>query len=168
MEGHAAFAWTWQDLASVAREKSNIIGKFKCAPPPTHNGVSHPLVGGIVASIPAKAANAKAAFKFITWCQSPANAKRATLLGATTQRASTWDDPDVKKMYPSAEDDLVRIANKGGETVPLLPEWASIDQIIAEQLSIAFIGQKSPRDALNEAAAKVEEFMKSAGYYDNP
>jgi multiple sugar transport system substrate-binding protein len=168
MEGHAAFAWTWQDLASVAREKSNIIGKFKCAPPPTHNGISHPLVGGIVASIPAKAANAKPAFKFITWCQSPANAKRATLLGATTQRASTWDDPDVKKMYPSAEDDLVRIANKGGETVPLLPEWASIDQIIAEQLSIAFIGQKSARDALNEAAAKVEEFMKSAGYYDNP
>jgi ABC-type glycerol-3-phosphate transport system substrate-binding protein len=70
-------------------------------------------------------------------------------------------------MYPSADDDLVSIANKGGRTVPLLPEWASIDQIIAEQLSIAFIGQKSPRDALNEAAAKVEEFMKSAGYYDN-
>jgi multiple sugar transport system substrate-binding protein len=167
MEGHAAFAWTWQDLASVAREKSNIIGKFKCASPPTHNGVSHPLVGGIVASIPAKAANPKAAFKFVTWCQSPTNAKRATLLGATTQRASTWDDPEVIKMYPSAEDDLVRTANKGGETVPLLPEWASIDQIIAEQLSIAFIGQKSARNALNEAAAKVEEFMKSAGYYDN-
>jgi multiple sugar transport system substrate-binding protein len=167
MEGHAAFAWTWQDLASVAREKSNIIGKFKCASPPTHNGVSHPLVGGIVASIPAKAANPKAAFKFVTWCQSPANAKRATLLGATTQRASTWDDPEVIKMYPSAEGDLVRTANKGGETVPLLPEWASIDQIIAEQLSIAFIGQKNARDALNEAAAKVEEFMKNAGYYDN-
>ena len=166
MEGHAAFAWTWQDLASVAREKSQIIGKFKCAPPPTYNGVSHPLVGGIVASIPAKASNAKAAFKFITWSQSPANAKRATLLGATTQRASTWDDPEVKKMYPSAEDDLVRIANKTGQTVPLLPEWAGIDQIIAEQLSIAFTGQKGARDALNEAAAKVEEFMKSAGYYD--
>ena len=167
MEGHAAFAWTWQDLASVAREKSQIIGKFKCASPPTHNGVSHPLVGGIVASVPAKATNPKAAFKFVTWCQSPANAKRATLLGATTQRASTWDDPEVIKMYPSAEGDLVRTANKGGETVPLLPEWASIDQIIAEQLSIAFIGQKSAREALNEAAAKVEEFMKSAGYYDN-
>ena len=41
MEGHAAFAWTWQDLASVAREKSQIIGKFKCASPPTYNGVSH-------------------------------------------------------------------------------------------------------------------------------
>lgn len=121
-----------------------------------------------MASIPAKARNAKPAFKFVTWCQSPANAKRATLLGATTQRASTWDDPEVKKMYPSAEGDLVKVANESGQTVPLLPEWASIDQIIAEQLSIAFIGQKSAKDALNEAAAKVEEFMKSAGYYDNP
>jgi multiple sugar transport system substrate-binding protein len=166
MEGHAAFAWTWQDLASVAREKSQIIGKFKCAPPPTYNGVSHPLVGGIVASIPAKASNAKAAFKFVTWCQSPANAKRQTLLGATTQRASTWEDPEVKQMYPSAEGDLVKTANKSGRTVPLLPEWAGIDQIIAEQLSIAFTGQKSARDALNEAATKVEDYMKSAGYYD--
>ena len=51
MEGHAAFAWTWQDLASVAREKSNIIGKFKCAPPPTYNGASHALVGGIVSGL---------------------------------------------------------------------------------------------------------------------
>jgi multiple sugar transport system substrate-binding protein len=166
MEGHAAFAWTWQDLASVAREKSHIIGKFKCAPPPTYNGVSHPLVGGIVASIPIKAANPKAAFKFITWCQSPANAKKATLLGATTQRASTWEDAEVKQMYPSAEGDLVKTVNKTGRTIPLLPEWASIDQIIAEQLSIAFTGQKSARDALNDAAAKVEDFMKSAGYYD--
>ncbi|MBV9130688.1 MAG: hypothetical protein JO298_09930, partial [Verrucomicrobia bacterium] len=116
--------------------------------------------------IPAKAHNGKAAFKFISWCQSPANAKRATLLGATTQRASTWDDPEVKKMYPSAEDDLVRIANKTGRTVPLLPEWAGIDQIIAEQLSIAFTGQKGARDALNEAATKVEDYMRSAGYYE--
>ena len=60
-------------------------------------------------------------------------------------------------MYPSAEDDLVKTVNKTGQTVPLLPEWAGIDQIIAEQLSIAFTGQKSARDALNEAATKVEE-----------
>ena len=119
-----------------------------------------------MASIPIKAANPKAAFKFITWCQSPANAKKATLLGATTQRASTWEDAEVKQMYPSAEGDLVKTVNKTGRTIPLLPEWASIDQIIAEQLSIAFTGQKSARDALNDAAAKVEDFMKSAGYYD--
>jgi multiple sugar transport system substrate-binding protein len=174
MEGHAAFVWTWQDLASVAREKSQIMGKFKCAPPPSYNGVSHPLVGGIVASIPVKAHNAKPAFKFITWCQSPANAKRATLLGATTQRASTWDDADVKAMYPSADDDLARIANKTGRTVPLLPEWAGIDpipgfdidQIIAEEISAAFTGQKSARDALDAAQVKVLWFMKNAGYYD--
>jgi maltose-binding protein MalE len=69
-------------------------------------------------------------------------------------------------MYPSAEGDLVKTANQSGRTVPLLPEWAAIDQIIAEQLSIAFTGQESARDALNDAATKVEDYMKSAGYYD--
>lgn len=36
MQGRAALAWTWQDLASVARTESEIIGKFLCAAPPTY------------------------------------------------------------------------------------------------------------------------------------
>ena len=55
MQGRAALAWTWQDLASVARTESDIIGKFLCAPPPTHEGRRISLLGAIVASIPATA-----------------------------------------------------------------------------------------------------------------
>ena len=45
MQGRAALAWTWQDLASVARTESDIIGKFLCAPPPTHEGRRISLLG---------------------------------------------------------------------------------------------------------------------------
>jgi ABC-type glycerol-3-phosphate transport system substrate-binding protein len=165
MQGQAALTWTWQDLASVARKESQIIGKFKCAPTPVYAGRRVPLVGGIVASIPSNAPNAEAAYKFIMYAQMPDNAKAATLMGATVQRRSTWDDPAVEEMYPSAVGDLEDFCQDSGRTVPLIPEWATVDQIIGEQISAAFVGQKSAKEALDNAAEKVEQFMQKAGYY---
>ncbi|MHA1262191.1 MAG: ABC transporter substrate-binding protein [Candidatus Freyarchaeota archaeon] len=167
MEGRAALAWTWQDLASVAREKSAIIGKFACAIPPAGpTGETHPLVGGIVASIPSSAAHPKEAWQLLTWLLAPGERSvEATLKGATLQRRSVWDDPRVEEMYPSGVDDIEDACQDLGRPVPFLPEWAAIDQIIAEQLSAAFAGLKSPEAALDEAAARVEELMREAGYY---
>lgn len=165
MQGRAALAWTWQDLASVARKQSEIIGKFDCAPPPVYASERHPLVGGIVASIPKQAKNPEAAFKFLTWALSSQRAKEVTLKGATVQRMSTWDDPEVEEMYPSGEGDIEDGCQLTGRTVPLIPEWATVDQIIAEELSAAFAGQKGPKKALDDAARKVEQFMREAGYY---
>ncbi len=165
MQGQAALAWTWQDLASVARKESQIIGKFKCAPPPVYAGRRVPLVGGIVASIPSTAPNPEAAFKFITYGLMPERAKEATLMGATVQRRSTWDDAAIEEMYPSGVGDLEDFCQDSGRTVPLIPEWATVDQIIGEQMSAAFSGQKSAKEALDIAAGKVEKFMREAGYY---
>lgn len=166
MQGNAVFAWTWQDLASVAREDSEIIGKFATAAPPTHEGRRHPLIGGIVASITSDARNPEPAFKFISWSQTEEMAKRATLMGATGLRRSVWDDPDVEEMYPSAVGDIPQLSMETALTVPLIPEWPAVDQIVAEQLSLALVGQKAPQQALDDAAAEVEALMRRAGYYD--
>lgn len=166
MQGQAALAWTWQDLASVARKQSQIIGKFKCAPTPVYGGRRVPLVGGITVSIPTKAPHPEEAFKFVTYALMPERAKKATLMGATVQRRSTWDDREVEAMYPSAVADLEDFCQDSGKTVPLIPEWATVDQIMGEQMSAAFSGQKSAKDALDTAAEKVYKFMKEAGYYD--
>lgn len=165
MQGRAALAWTWQDLASVARAESEIIGKFLCAPPPSHEGRRASLLGAIVASIPDTAQHPEAAFKFITWALEPERAKAATLAGATVYRKSVWDDPEVEEMYPSAAGDIPKITIESSRPVPMIPEWAAVDQIIGEQLSAAFAGAKSPKDALAEAAQRVEAFMADAGYY---
>jgi multiple sugar transport system substrate-binding protein len=165
MQGRAALAWTWQDLASVARTESDIIGKFLCAPPPTHEGRRISLLGAIVASIPETAENPEAAFKFITWALEPERAKQATLAGATVYRRDVWDDPEVEEMYPSAAGDVEKLTIETGRPVPMIPEWAAVDQIIAEQVAAAFAGAKTAKEALDEAAARVETFMTEAGYY---
>jgi multiple sugar transport system substrate-binding protein len=165
MQGRAALAWTWQDLASVARQESEIIGKFLCAAPPTYEGRRISLLGAIVASIPDTAENGEAAFKFIAWALQPERAKRATLAGATVFRKDVWDDPEVEEMYPSAAGDIEKLTIETGRPNPMIPEWAAVDQIIGEQISAAFAGTKPAKEALDEAAARVEAFMAEAGYY---
>ncbi len=166
MQGSAALAWTWQDLASVAREDSAIIGKFLCAAPPTHDGKRVSLLGAITASVPSSASNPEAAYLFVTWAQEAQRAKEATLAGAMSWRKAIYDDPAVEEMYPSAAGDVEKLTIETARPVPLIPEWAAVDQIIGEQVSAAFAGTKSPKEALDEAARRVEEFMGKAGYYN--
>lgn len=164
MQGNAAMAWTFQDLASVARKDSKIIDKFACAPPVSHNGKRSSLLAGIAASVPTSATNPEAAYLFAAWAQSPERAKAATLAGAMSWRKSIYNDADVEAMYPSAEGDIETKTIDTAQPVPLIPEWAAVDQIIGEQLSAAFAGTKTPKEALDEAALRVEAFMKEAGY----
>jgi multiple sugar transport system substrate-binding protein len=164
MQGHAALAWTWQDLASVARKNSAVIGKFECAPPPTHDRKRVSLLGGIAASIPTSAANPKAAYMLIVWAQEAMRAKAATLEGAMSWRKSIYKDPDIQEMYPSVRGDIQALTIDTARPVPLIPEWAAVDQIIGEQLSAAFAGAKTPKEALDEAATRVASFMHDSGY----
>lgn len=164
MQGHAAMAWTWQDLASVARENSQVIGKFGTAPPPSYDGRRASLLGGIVASIPTSAEHPEAAFLFVTWAQEASRAKAATLAGAMAWRKSMYNDPEVEAKYPSAAGDIEKITIETARPVPLIPEWAAVDQIIGEQVAAAFAGQKTAKEALDEAAKRVAAFMHEAGY----
>ena len=45
------------------------------------------------------------------------------------------------------------------------PEWSEISSIISLALQQAQIQEKTPQEALGEAAAKVESLMQKAGYY---
>jgi multiple sugar transport system substrate-binding protein len=164
MQGHAALAWTWQDLASVARKNSAVIGKFECAPPPSYDGKRVSLLGGIAASIPASAANPKPAYMFVVWAQDAMRAKDATLQGAMSWRKSIYKDPEIQEMYPSVRGDIQALTIDTARPVPLTPEWAAVDQIIGEQLSAAFAGAKTPKEALDEAASRVASFMHESGY----
>jgi multiple sugar transport system substrate-binding protein len=164
MQGHAALAWTWQDLSSVARTNSKVSDVFQCSLPPSYNGKRVSLLGGITASIPTSAAHPEAAYMFITWAQAIERSKDAALKGAMGWRRSIYTDPDVQKMYPSVRGNIGQETIESARPVPLIPEWAAVDQLIGEQLSAAFAGTKTPKEALDEAATRVAAFMKTAGY----
>jgi multiple sugar transport system substrate-binding protein len=49
-------------------------------------------------------------------------------------------------------------------TPPLIPEWIEVSNVLWPQLQAAIVGDKTPKEALDSAAAEAAEIMADAGY----
>ncbi len=49
--------------------------------------------------------------------------------------------------------------------MPYIPEYTEVEDIISVAISDAMLGNKTPTEALNDAAADVEDLLRDAGYY---
>jgi multiple sugar transport system substrate-binding protein len=50
-------------------------------------------------------------------------------------------------------------------TPPLVPEWIEVSNVLWPELQAAIVGDKTPQEALDAAAAEADEIMMDAGYY---
>ena len=50
-------------------------------------------------------------------------------------------------------------------TPPLVPEWIEVSNVLWPELQAAIVGDKTPEQALDDAAAEADEIMMDAGYY---
>jgi len=48
----------------------------------------------------------------------------------------------------------------GAKGWPLIPQWAECNDIIWDAIGATFLGQKTPKEALDEAAARIDEIRK--------
>ena len=48
---------------------------------------------------------------------------------------------------------------------PLIPEWIPFSNIIFPELQAAIVGDKSVKEALDDAAKETDYLMQDAGYY---
>lgn len=61
---------------------------------------------------------------------------------------------------------LLNQSMKYGKHWPLkLPEWNRISNVIWDQIGLALIKQKTPREALDQSAKEAKEILEMAGYY---
>ncbi|MEO9782004.1 MAG: extracellular solute-binding protein [Sedimentitalea sp.] len=49
--------------------------------------------------------------------------------------------------------------------VPPIPEWGETTNIVFPELQAAIVGDKTVKEALDDAAAEVDELMRESGYY---
>jgi len=124
----------------------------------------------------------KAAWLFIQWITSKPIERITTLEGTRTDpcRTSTWNDPMVIKFwndlglgkfrevvfqsfeiakYPEPKNP----ACKSFE--PRFPEYLETRAYIGDALGAVLMGTKTPKEALDEAARKIEKILRDAGYY---
>ncbi|GEM_PF-3532457 len=149
---------------SLGFEDTKVKGKFKFVPTPANPPNKPKTRTGIWAIfIPADSKHIDEAFQFAQWIttDNEAAVKYAKLGGASPWMAA-WSHPDVTAVYPFLPEVMEVMLVSWAE--PPIPEWGQIRQIFGEMASEALTQQKTPEQAVKDAAERMRQVLKDAGY----
>jgi multiple sugar transport system substrate-binding protein len=103
-------------------------------------------------------------YKLINWLTNKENDKFDAFHGTVACRLSTYRNPEVLAQFPFYTN-IEKLLSGETRTTPQIPEYAQVDDIIGVACSKAIAEERSAKAALDDAAAKVEDLMRKAGYY---
>ena len=78
--------------------------------------------------------------------------KVTSLAGGTGVRLSTWNDPEVRALFQYYEE--LEAVHQGSDTMPGIPEYPAINEVLSRMTRDAVQGRKSVGAALREASAE--------------
>ncbi|MGH1414871.1 MAG: extracellular solute-binding protein [Pelagimonas sp.] len=115
-------------------------------------------------------ANQDAAVSLVTFLTSEESQLAESAGGSLPTRSAVWD---ANVAAAQAGDDAFRAESlaafaKGAEfafAVPPIPEWGESTNIVFPELQAAIVGDKTVKEALDDAAEAVDELMRESGYY---
>jgi ABC-type glycerol-3-phosphate transport system substrate-binding protein len=156
-------------------EKSKVVGKIAYARWP--KGPSGKRVTSIWNwGFPVNAALSekakKATWLFITWAASAETQARTSwkLAGpgkrSGINRMSLWRSGDFADAMKGAGDNFIAAAldsleqDTDVEWRPRVPQWPAIGDTMATAIQAALVGQKKPKEALDEAQARIQQLLK--------
>ena len=91
--------------------------------------------------------------------------------GLLPARKQVWDDV-AEEFETQGEEFMAEVLNlfkftiyEDAYTPPLIPEWVALTDVMYPDLQAAILGDKTPQQALDDAAKGVERLMSQAGYY---
>jgi multiple sugar transport system substrate-binding protein len=122
-----------------------------------------PLVQGWAVGIAASSKNKLEAFKFIQWLTGKSAGQKYLLAGGTPARKSILSLSANAKFRPELP--VLAKTLEIGRAKPVIKEWAQISSILQLSHAEVFVGAKTPKQALDEAAKKVYDLLDKAGYY---
>lgn len=153
-------------------EDSKVVGKVGYAHFPKRSQddpISMPF-GGFSLIINKDSKNVEEAWTFMKWLTSKETDRKWVQIPGTPGsplRLSTVSDPALLSEYPYFE--LIRQAEAKGYADGVnyrgrIPEWVKIEDILGLEINLAVSGAKPTKQALDEAAEKINRLMKEAGY----
>jgi len=148
----------WDDATYAVEDpsQSTVSGKMGFGLIPQGKGGKVGQVEGWTYLIPADAKNKEAAFLFIQWMMDYQQQLEQHLNGGASARPDVYATPEVQKItYSKAamETNAVSIPK------PTIPESPQITEILVLQLSNALTGDKSPKQALDDAAVEMHKLL---------
>jgi multiple sugar transport system substrate-binding protein len=105
------------------------------------------------------------AYKYIEFMTRPENLKVWAKLGQAPPSVTLLKDPETQKLRPELPFDVLLETLKDVASVPKIPEYINIEDKISIAIADVCTKKKSPKEALDWAAAETEKILKEAGYY---
>ena len=156
-------------------EKSKVIGKVGFARwPRGPNGkrVTSIWNWGFPINAALTEKQKKATWLFIEWATSSETQARTSwkFAGAAKRsgvnRLSAWKSPEFSQALGGAGTNFIAAAlesleqDTDVEWRPRVPQWPAIGETMATAIQSALVGQKKPKEALDEAQARIQQIMK--------
>jgi multiple sugar transport system substrate-binding protein len=157
-------------------EKSKVVGKVAYArwpKGPAGKGVTSIWNWGfpINAALPEK--TKRATWLFISWAAAAETQARTSwkfdgpAKRSGLNRLSLWKSPEFAEAMKGAGDNFIPAALESLEHDtdvdwrPRVPQWPAVGETMATAIQSALVGQKKPKEALDEAQARIAQVMKS-------
>ena len=158
--GRFAFMRNWPYAYALGNLKgSKVKGKFKVVPFPAFEGGGKAgILGGHNLVISTYSKNPKGAVMLIDYLTSaPVEKMYAAKYSIAPVLNATYDDPDVQKALPFAQE--LRQAVTQAKSRPVSPVYPQISEAIYTNVNDALSGTKSPQDALKAADDQVNRAL---------
>ncbi|MEO8080143.1 MAG: sugar ABC transporter substrate-binding protein [Caldimonas sp.] len=156
--------------------KSKVVGKIGYArwpKGPAGKGVTSIWNWGFPINAALSDKQKKATWLFIEWAASAETQARTSYKFAGpakrsgVNRLSIWRSPEFAAAMKNAGDNFIPAALESLENDtdvdwrPRVPQWPAIGETMATAIQSALVGQKKPKEALDEAQARIDQILKS-------
>ncbi len=152
-----SYNWMLPALNKKGGMSGDLAGKFTLQEVPGGKAVLGLWSWGIAAN----AHDKEAAWKFVSWITSPEVAKRRVIMGGAPVRSSVLEDPEVwEKGYGKAYYTTVKKILEDAAPLATGNQAEELIEIIGTELNAAVAGQKTPKQALDDAARAVTRAIR--------
>lgn len=167
--GTVALNLDWPGWAAFFNdpESSKVAGNVGVAPPPTGSaGIRSGWSGFHGFSVTEDCANPEAAASLVWFLTNEDSQKLESAAGPLPSRQAVWDHVIAEAEGDEYRSEVLAAFQTAAETafpVPPTPSWIEITNVLYPELQAAILGDKSPQDALNEAADEATMVLEDAG-----
>jgi multiple sugar transport system substrate-binding protein len=159
--GRAAMMWNWFGYAVLAELPSSAIrgrNKYALIPRGDGPGGRHVSLSVFwVLTIPAGSREAGLAWEFLRHTATAEMDLVTAYEGATGCRLSTWRDPQIRERFPCYS--LIEQTHQSVETMPAIPEYPEINEVLNVEIDAVYTGVKSVEQALADAADRTNAIL---------
>jgi multiple sugar transport system substrate-binding protein len=164
--GTAVFLRNWPYAYPLLndRKASPVAGKLAVAPmPAAPGGRPTAALGGAQLAINAYSRQPELAWRLIAFLTAPEQMlERAEVVGQYPPRPSLWSDPRLARALgvPTAP---LRDILEAAVPRPVTPVYSELSEALQIHLHRALAGQRTPREALQQAAREMERILAASG-----